>query len=263
MTQASHVDDASVQKKWQELAPLIDRMMQRTDTPGEFPVRAGSSLAGDDRAADPYHVSHMLGMCLTAGVDHLHAVKALVVDLGVLHVAAPSSLARGALENFAAAYWILGPERRRERVERALRWYAKNIKDGNRAASPLDLPGQRTLEEKLQKLDAVVERCGLDPRSVRRGYTSTEVVKYAEENAPNLNLGVLLPWQISSGFAHGRPWAYLGVSEREEDPTESPNIKSVRLTSDLTRALYPTLAAMHLLERFLQLYEARSNCALV
>src|SRR3954451_8752379 len=133
------MDGRAVQEKWIEAAPLIDRMMERVGAPGEFPVGAGSSLAGDDRASSPYHVSHALRVCLTAGVDHLHAVKVLVVDNEILHVGAPSSLARGALENFAAAYWILGPESRTDRIERQLRWHAKNFKDGSKAANRISV----------------------------------------------------------------------------------------------------------------------------
>ena len=157
---------------------------------------------------------------------------------------------------------MLGPDSRDERVARGLRWYAKNLKDGDKAASPLNLPGATSLEDKLRKVDAVAARRGLDARSIRRGYTSTDAVTYAEEHAPDLPLGVLLPWQVCSGFAHGRPWAYLGVSERDERPTESDNIVNVRLSSDLSRSLYPTLAAMQLLERFLRLYQARANYVL-
>lgn len=263
MTALDKIDDAAVQRRWRELAPLIDRMMERIGTPGEFPVGNGSSLAGDDRVSDPYHVSHVLRMCLTAGVDHLHAVKVLVVEQGVLHVAAPSSLARGALENFATAYWIIGPSSRDERLDRALKWWAKNFQDGDKAAAPLNLPGHVALESKLQKLDAVAIQRGLSPRAIRRGYTSTEAVVYSEVTAPNLVLGVLLPWQVCSGFAHGRPWAYLGVSDREESPGDAPNITNVRLTSDLAKALYPTLAATHLLERFLRLYQERAENGLL
>ena len=50
-------------------------MAKRTGEPNDFPVSPGSSLAGDDKASNPYQVSHAVQMCLVAGVDHLHAVK--------------------------------------------------------------------------------------------------------------------------------------------------------------------------------------------
>lgn len=254
------LSEDEVHQKWQAMSPLIDRMMERVGTKGEFPVAKGSSLAGDDRASNPYQISHALRMCLTAGVDHLHAVKVLILDHGVIHVAAPSSLVRGALENFGAAYWMLGPTSRNDRVLRTLQWYAKNFKDGDRAAVRLNLVGQVPLENKMKKLYAVASKSGMADKSVKAGYNSTEVVTFSEDNAPDLPLGVVLPWQLCSGFAHGRPWAYLGALNREEQVSETdPNLVNVSLTSDLTRVLYPSLAALQLLEQFLRLYETRSG----
>jgi hypothetical protein len=257
------LSDEEVSRKWLEMAPLIDRMMQRVDTDGEFPVAAGSSLAGDDRDTSPYQLSHALKMCLLAGVDHLHAIKVLILDQGVIHIAAPSSLGRGALENFAAAYWMLGPRDRTKRVLRVLQWYAKNFKDGEKATARFNMPGHVALETKLNKLYTIGSRRGITEKAIRTGYTSTEAVEYAEADNSDLNLGVLLPWQLCSGFAHGRPWAYLGLSNREEEATTDPDIVRVRLTSDLLKAQYPALASLHLLERFLRLYNERSGCHLV
>jgi hypothetical protein len=70
-----------------------------------------------------------------------------------------------------------------------------------------------------------------------------------------LPLGVVLPWRLCSGFAHGRPWAYLGSLDWDPKPGPSSGVTEIRMSSDLTRALYPNLAAMHLLERFLRLYQ--------
>jgi hypothetical protein len=263
MVQQQTFDEDDAKTKWQKLAPLLERMMERVGTEGEFPIAAGSSLAGDDAAADPYQVSHVIRMCLTAGTDHLHAVKVLVVDQQVVHVAAPASLARGALETLAAAYWVLQPAQRDERVTRSLRWHAKNMRDAETAVGDLELPGHTPLEEKLSKLDAVAAKRSLDIKTIRGGYRSTETVKCAEEHAPNLPLGVVLPWRVCSGFAHGRPWAYLGVSDVHVTETGEGDVVGVRLTSNLAKALYPSLAAIHLLERLLRLYEQRSGSPLV
>lgn len=245
------LDEADISRKWLEMAPLIERMMERVGTEGEFPVGDGSSLHGDDSAASPYQVSHVLRLCLTAAVDHLHAVKVLVVDTGVLHVAAPSSLSQGALENLATAYWIVGPSKRDERIERALRWHAQNVKDSDKASAGLNLPNHKTRESKLQKLYTVGATRGIGEKTIRDGYRSTAAVEYTGANAPDLPLGVVLPWMLCSGFAHGRPWAYLGSLDREESARDD-DIINVKLTSDLGRALYPALSALQLLERFLR-----------
>ncbi|MFI9486444.1 hypothetical protein ACIG47_08620 [Promicromonospora sp. NPDC052451] len=258
MTEAAELTPEMIQSKWSEIAPLIDRMMERIGTSDEFPVQAGSSLSGDDSASSPYHASHVLRMCLTAGVDHLHAAKVLVVDQQVLHLAAPSSLARGALENFAAAYWILGPAKRDERIERALRWHYKNVSDQHTALADLAVL-KISREAEMAKIDAVALRRGFDPKPLRSGYTSTFIVKYCEsELGDRVPLGVVLPWRICSGLAHGRPWAYMGVSETMRMEL-TDGIVLVKLTSSLSMALFPLLASMYLLQEFLKLHELRAR----
>ena len=253
------VDEVDAARKWQELAPLLDRMMERVDTDGEFPVSAGSALAGDDQASNPYQVSHVARSCLATGVEHLHAVKVLVVDQGTLHPAAPWTLARVALETFSAAYWILQPAKRNERVTRALRWHAQNMRDSEKATDALGVPGHVSLKSKLAKLDVVAAGRSLDARAARAGYTSTAAVTCADRNEQDLPLGVLGPWRACSGFAHGRPWASLGLLNKVVKPTGESDVFTVRLTGSLGLTLYPTLAAMHLLERLLCLYDVRSR----
>lgn len=226
---------------------LIDRMVQRCSTPEEFPVARGSSLAADDIASGPYPTSHVLRMCLTAGMEHLHAAKVLVVDQQVPHTAASWSLARGALENLATAYWILRPDRRDDRIERTLRWHAQNVADSDDATRHRDPPNVASAETRLSELDAVARRRMLDPDGVRRGCSSMEAVEYAEASLPQPGFGVRFPWQLSSGFSHGRPWAPLGASALEMSGG----------------VLFPYLAAVQLLEAFLRLYEQRANKPLV
>ena len=255
MPEAVTEEEASA--KWHEMSPLLDRLMERTDSPGEFEVAPGSSLAGDDRASDPYQVSHAVRLCLTAGIDHLHAAKVLVVDQAVLHTAAPYSLARGALENFAAAYWILRPDHRSERVERTLRWHAKNASDGGVARGVAGIGEPRA--SKLDRLERVAARRGISAKAIGSPYRSTESVRYVDSIAEDLPMRVEFAWRLCSGFAHGRPWAYLGALELEKRPTNTPHVLDVRMSSRVDLALYPNLAAMHLLEVLLRLFQSRST----
>lgn len=254
------ISEAEIEAKWHEISPLIDRMMERVGTEDEFPVSPGSSLAGDDNASNPYQVSHCIRMCLTAGVDHLHAQKSLIVDQRIIHVAAPFSLSRGALENFTAAFWVLHPNSRDERITRSLRWHAKNFLDQDKAVEGLSLPGHTPLASKIAKIQAVADRRGI-VANIDKGYFSTPVVKYANEHAED-TLGVLLMWQLCSGFAHGRPWAYLGASGLEERATADPTISNIKMTANTGTVLLPALSALRLLQRVLKLYELRADAAL-
>lgn len=269
------LDDAELERmawaKWFEMAPLLDRMNERTNDASEFPVHPHSSLAGDDARLNPYQLSHALRHCLNAGVDHLHAASVLVLGRGdhrssgderhhevLLHMAAHASLARAALEALAAAFWMLHPRKRADRVERTIRWQAQNILDQHRAVDPLALGGP-SQDEKWQRLAEIHERTLGSPMPARfkRGYTSTETVSYVTEHQNN-GLDTKFAWQLCSGFAHGRPWAYLGALQREQADTDEPDVVQLRLSSSASSALYGPLAAMHLLQDLLRLHQARS-----
>ena len=248
--------EEQVTAKWLEMAPLIDRMMQRVGDPHEFPVSPGSSLSGDDKKSHPYCVSHAVRACLVSSVDHMHAAKSLVLDLQVLHASAIYSLIRGSLENLAAGFWILHPTHRNDRIENTLRWHAKNFHDQLIALEPLGLADESAREAKLAKLDAVATPRGISTAEVRAGYRSSRAIKYAEEHSTSSD--PLLPWQICSGFAHGRPWAVLGMSEQEQYDTADPGVFNLKLTSDLSRVLYPTVSAFHLMNDVVKLLQQRS-----
>jgi hypothetical protein len=126
---------------WGQVVSAIDDMVHRIQDLEDFDVEPGSQLAADDASSHPYEVSHCVQNCLNAGVDHLHAAKALMFDVPILHANAEYSLFRGALENFGAAFWVLHPAQRSKRVEHALRWMVKNLKDHDNATAKLSLPG--------------------------------------------------------------------------------------------------------------------------
>lgn len=251
------LDPARIDALWGKFASDIDRMMDRVNDPTDFAVSPGSSLAGDDRASDPYQVSHAVQMCIVAGVDHLHAMKSLLIDLNVLHSAAPFTLVRGALEIFSSALWILHPAKRNVRVERVLRWHAKNFHDQHPALESLDMSDAATKKAKYARLAEIASRRAI-VADVKGGYRSTEAVTYADTNAPTSK--PLLSWQMCSGYAHGRPWVYLGMADEEMfQDTDEPGVLKARVTSDPGKLLYPSLHAQWLMKDLVDLVERRAT----
>jgi hypothetical protein len=192
-------------------------------------------------------------MCILAATDHLHAAKTLVVDQRVLHVAAPASLARGALENAATAIWLLHPAARNERVERTLRWQSPNMRDAETALGQLR---PSSIEGKLERIRGIASARGIPPTVAMHGYKISTAVQYAEQVS---DVHVVFSWQMCSGLAHGRPWAYLGVSQWEVFDTEDPLVANVRLTSSMVTTLYPSFMAVQLMEELLRLFTLRSS----
>ena len=222
---------AKIDALWTKFESDVDRMMDRVNDAMDFAVSPGSSLAGDDRVSDPYQVSHAVQMCIVAGVDHLHAMKSLFLDLNVLHSAAPFTLVRGALEIFSSAFWILHPARRSTRVERVLRWNAKNFHDQHPALESLSLSDVGQRDAKYARLGEIANRRGIPENDVKAGYQSTEAVRYVDTNAPTCD--PLLPWRMCSGYAHGRPWVFLGMADEDMfEKTDDPGVLRARVTSD-------------------------------
>lgn len=252
------LDPDKIDALWAMFASDVDRMMDRINDSTDFAVSPESSLAGDDQASDPYQVSHAVQMCIVAGVDHLHAMKSLFIDLNVLHSGAPFTLVRGALEIFSSGFWILQPAKRNTRVERVLRWNAKNFHDQHPALESLSLSDVAKRDAKYARLGEIAGRRGIPAADVARGYSSTEAVKCAEEFAPTAE--PLLPWRMCSGYAHGRPWVYLGMADEDMfQETDEPGVYKAHVTSDPGKLLYPSLHAQWLMNDLVGLVERRAK----
>jgi hypothetical protein len=216
-------------------------------------------MAGDDTHLGGFQLTSAFRICLAAAVDHLHAVTALVVQHGMLHIAAPGSLARGILENAAAAFWLIHPLRRNDRISHALRWWAKDARDRQAAFG-----AGSSADATLSRLKRLADLRGIDPGLVVKGYTSTEVVQYAEQHISSNeahDMRFLLPWRLCSGYAHGRPWAYLGASEKTPPEQAMPQagLGEVRITNALDAALFPALAGFVLLQAALRVHVTRAS----
>jgi hypothetical protein len=261
--------DEWAEQQWAMMLPQIETMMHRIQDGADFVVQPGSQLAADDEASQPYFVSSCAKACLNAGVGHLHAMKTLVFDEPrIRHAEADYSLIRGALENFATAFWVLHPQQRTIRVERALRWMAQNFTDEDKAiSSPLgptdDMEMRAEVETRgLQELHnvvaAIAQQAGCaNVANILKGYYGSQAVKYAEEHSHYDR--VLLMWQVCSGFAHGRPWANLFINAMEKHPTEEEGIFDVRMTTDDKRLALATLPTYHLMAAVVGLFTGRSR----
>ena len=65
-------------------------------------------------------------------------------------------------------------------------------------------------------------------------------------------------WRLASGFAHGRRWAVMLMSEQEKVPTADPNVVNIRLSGSFERLLPVAIEAHAALEYGIGLYDRRS-----
>lgn len=251
---AELTDEMAVQH-WFRIAADTDNLQSH----GPFQVRPGSELAEDDAQSDPYQVSHCAQGFLNSGIDHMHAVKTLILgDKPIIHADSDYTLLRGALENLAVALWVLRPTDRSVRIERALRCEAQNYRDQDRATKDLGLPNPHPLQSNLARVADVGGRAGCDKKIIRAGYGSTEVLRYAARQTSIIPSPHLM-WQVCSGFAHGRRWASLGMSATEIKPGPGERVSTIRFTTDHKRLLGAGWPAHGLMTEVVRLFTERAG----
>lgn len=258
---AMKLTDEDVYTQFAELGKRIQQALDWISSREALPVTAGSSLAGDDARSAPYQVSHAVRALLLFGIDHLHAVKTLVVDHRTLNVTAPFTLVRGALENLSIAYWILHPSLRNDRITHTLRWHAQNYSDSHKALAAASLPNHIDANTKIQKLVAVASAQQIPWTASTReekGFGSTEIVRYAGLNGVK-SKNTLFYWQMCSGFAHGRQWAVLGASDTTSEPTSDPTVQHVGISADPQKVLQVSRGAWQLFVDVVDLYQLRAE----
>lgn len=138
---------------------------------------------------------------------------------------------------------------------RALRWWARNVHDQVGAGL---LPAGRTRAGVLGKIASVAQRRGLDPDRATNGYQMLKVLREVDREHPDVR-ELEFTWQLCSGFAHGRPWAFLGALNREAMGSPEPGVSHIRLTSDPILAMFPILKGLFVVQRLLQVWERRSG----
>ena len=126
-----------------EIQPLTDRVTALA------PPALGSSLRRDDELAAPYKPSHSIRRTLAAAVEHLDALRSLLLHAGVQHPTAPFTLVRASIETASTSLWLL-TGRRAERVERTLRLAMKDLTDQGWAEGSMGLTPTRPLDDQFQ-----------------------------------------------------------------------------------------------------------------
>jgi hypothetical protein len=253
----NQVSEEQAAERWLKMHEAAKGLAERAGTDGEFETPPRTTMAGDDAYLGAYHLTTAFRMCLGAAIDHLYLLTSLIVDLERLNLSAPYSLARGILENAAAGFWLIHPRSRDERIERTLRWWAQNARDQHKANA-----GGATKDEVVTRIKELAVARGLDPNRAALWPSSTDLVTYADTEARTLGgerIRVLLPWQVCSGFAHGRGWVQMGMLQTETVREVRPVVQQLRLTNSVDRILSVAQPGFHLLAATLQVHMKRTT----
>ncbi|OLT42605.1 hypothetical protein BJF86_14520 [Serinicoccus sp. CNJ-927] len=218
---------------------------ERQGSDGWLDPRPRSPLAVDDAAVHPYAVSHTVTQSLIIGNDHLLTLAHLLSGADpVLPAFASFTIARAAIETAAAALWTVGPEDATTRRTNLLRWHQKDGIDFATLGKHMgrtDDEQRQDREEATARAVEIADRLGID--LPRRLLTSTEML--TAEHIPATELPAVAAWSAASGYAHGRQWATLTMSEAEWRPS-APGVQRGRITAD-ARILFWFVNTAHLL----------------
>jgi hypothetical protein len=239
----------------------IDPWLKRMDpeSPRERPQER-SALSRDDKETHPHRMSHAAWHAVSHAVDHLNCLRVLLKDARMMHMFAPYSLARAALENACAAVWLLAPDDRTERILRCLRFTALDIRGGEAARRLLtEEAGPRSEQERLDELRAMAQRRGIDPKAAVQRLGYAEIVKAAGETSPAGSVPFQLAWRMCSAIAHGDLWATLNVASREELPGTSPGLVGLRITANVETLLFAVRLSVDMTDAGWRLYDERSR----
>ncbi|MFC0439622.1 hypothetical protein [Kutzneria buriramensis] len=255
--------DGQVLEDLTRIFDKVDTWMTRTLDEPTRPLR-GSPLARDDQDTDPFQISHAVLGVLNSAVDHLHALRKLIIDANVVHARAPFTLLRAALENASIAVWLLAPSSRDERILRRLRLQWADVCDGMNAAELAGTPQRMTRQERRTQLEDVARARGFTPARVAQVAAgkvafTTIVGTAAAEAASHQRDATLLVWKLCSGITHARTWAALGLLRHTEISRTAENVLNLRLSAPDSAVLVMTQAAALMIHDGWTLFDQRST----
>ncbi len=201
------VDLLNEAEAWSETGPLAD-------------VQAGSRLHEDDLLTAPYQLSHRVMLFIGGALDHLRTLRTLIVEAHAMPMAAGFTLVRVAIENAAAALWLLEDDDQLTRVQRRLQLAAADVRDDQTAMQALGADDPAEFSARRTRLAQVAEEAGVTKSQVLGKPASWMTIVSAAghlcKDGVDDQEGLVWFWRLCSGYAHGSSWAYLRGSELEE-----------------------------------------------
>jgi hypothetical protein len=256
-----NLQDQAIYEKLISLLQGLDPWLQRCagDTPGFSEPADRSSLRGDDNRLHPYEMSHAVWSALSHGVDHLHALRSQAREGRVIHNFAPYTLLRAAIENSAAAVWLLSPRSRADRITRRLRYASTDIKGGEEVKRLIGHVGPRSEAERFAEIRAVAAAAQINADIAAAPIYFRSIVEAAgNETEFGGNLLRLL-WHMGSGIAHGDLWATISVPDTVELAGAPSGMRHLRVSAGMDGLFFMTLAAMTLTAKGWDLYDQRGR----
>ncbi|MDP9888638.1 hypothetical protein LFT44_21890 (plasmid) [Arthrobacter sp. FW306-05-C] len=256
-------DPASEQEYAQALLRLLDANLSLYDDMNRWPKsEPGSLLFEDDQATYPFPISNDVRYLLLVAADNLNGLRSMILEATEngqprlnLHVFAPYTLIRNAIECASTALWIMTPAERHERVLRLAQFELEDAKKNKAALTAFGGSGEETFNRKKGIIEGIIRRYAeLSWKGVDDGFRITGLLRTIGSLPGLEGLNPLGKWQIASGMAHGKRWVGTLLSDLKEDA--QPTTKG-----DSTFLLYGSFERVFWLAQCAQtlLYEASNQ----
>jgi len=222
---------------------------------------SGSELRGDDQDWPPFGVSQVAWSGLQAAVDNLQAIR---WHLDNQKAASPRhflyahlALCRAALVGASQTVWVLAPDDRGSRIERARTVVAYTQSQHERyleglqdyAADP-HAGTDAVLTHVQQRISEMSAKRASDGQ--KSGLNTTKMIRAAAEQVFPADVAVeaVLAWQEGSGAAHGLVWQILGQqSTVQAGPADVDGLAPFEAAGSFDRIANPYMAAYRLTDR--------------
>jgi hypothetical protein len=227
-------------------------------------IQGGSTFDSDDDAVNPLYLSSAASLLNAASIDHLLALRAVLLAQGV-PAAAGYTLLRGAFEAGLGAVWLLSSDDPQVRRRRLLQdaWA-----DFNNANWFFEVGGSasESLMSRKARIDSAATSAGIPSASFRiRAMTSEKVKAVQPFVQTQLGLlhddaGMIRLWRMLSGVAHSTNHAFelFLVVEASEFANANGTYETAFSSN---RQLFVTIMTLvvNVIELAIELYELRAR----
>ncbi len=256
-------DNASMDEA--EAQRVVQGTFKKLDTwdsvHGPFIPGSGSELRGDDYDWPLFGVSQVAWTGLQAAVDNFQAMR---WHLDGRKTASPRhflyahlTLCRAALVGASQAVWVLAPDDRDLRVQRARsvvaytqhqhERYLKALQEWAKVPHPGTDAVLARVQQRIGEMDA--KRASDGQKGTLH---TTEMIRVAAEHVfpSTVAVEVVLAWQEGSGAAHGLVWPILGQpSTVQAGPADDNGLAAFEAAGSFDRIANLYMAAYHLTDR--------------
>lgn len=267
MTTSADQEQGDLRLLKNSLGSVVD-WLTRASRPDWAATAPGSPLAGDDKKADPFHLSHAVASAIHVAVDHADALRRLIEGCrtcspGQMTFGLNSyySLLRGALENAARAVWLLAPDSRPERILRRLRVQTDNVWNSDRAARAVGTTTPKPREARLNRVREIAVRAGLDAHLALKRPNNVEIVRAAGAfigGDDDAALHTEAIWRACSGAAHGDTWAGLSMHDKDI-VNQDGNVATLHMTAATHLLTTITTETFTVIDTAHQLFDLRNR----